>query len=48
VSGLNLNLGIELGLAQMIIEAHHDRIVFELLEDGRGMVRLVFQTPGEK
>jgi signal transduction histidine kinase len=47
-SGLNLNLGIELGLAQMIIEAHHARIVFEQLEDGRGMVRLVFQTPGEK
>jgi signal transduction histidine kinase len=41
-SRLNLNLGIELGLAQMIMEAHGGRILFEKKEDGRGAVKMIF------
>jgi len=39
---LNLNLGIELGLAQMIMEAHKGRIVFESTGDGKGSVKMIF------
>jgi signal transduction histidine kinase len=39
---LNLNLGIELGLAQLIMEAHGGRILFEKKEDGRAAVKMIF------
>jgi signal transduction histidine kinase len=39
---LNLNLGIELGLAQMIMEAHKGRILFEKTEKDEGSVNMIF------
>jgi signal transduction histidine kinase len=46
-SKLNLNLGIELGLAQMIMEAHGGKVLFEKTEDGRGSVIMSFAMAGE-
>jgi signal transduction histidine kinase len=43
---LNLNFGIELGLAQMIMEAHNGCVVFEKTEENKGSVRMIF--PAEK
>ncbi len=40
--GLNLNLGIELGLAQMIMEAHHGKIVFTKTQNNEGSVKMIF------
>jgi len=39
---LNLDLGIELGLAHMIMEAHKGRIEFESTGDGKGSVKMIF------
>jgi signal transduction histidine kinase len=39
---LDLNLGIELALAQMIMEAHSGNIVFEKTDGKRGSVKMVF------
>ncbi len=39
---LNLNLGIELGLAQMIMEAHRGRIHFERTKENYGSVKMIF------
>jgi signal transduction histidine kinase len=39
---LNLNLGVELGLAQLIMEAHRGEIVFRKTGDGKGSVQMVF------
>jgi CheY-like chemotaxis protein len=39
---LNLNLGIELGLAQLIMEAHGGRVGFQKLDRGRGCVSMIF------
>ncbi len=41
-STLNLSLGIELGLAQMIMEAHGGNIQFEATKEGRGCVKMIF------
>ena len=41
-SRLNLNLGIELGLAQLIMEAHSGRIIFRKTDDKLGNVKMVF------
>lgn len=40
---LNLNLGIELGLSQMIMEAHGGSIRFRRTEDQKGSVCMVFR-----
>jgi signal transduction histidine kinase len=39
---LNLSLGIDLGLAQMIMEAHNGCIQFESTKDQRGRVNMIF------
>ena len=39
---LNLNLGIELGLAQMIMEAHGGKIFFGKTNDNNGSVQMIF------
>jgi signal transduction histidine kinase len=39
---LNLNLGIELGLAQMIMEAHNGYVEFEKTDDNKGAVKMIF------
>lgn len=44
---LNLNLGIELGLAQMIMDAHSGKILFERTGEERGSVKMVF-APAKK
>jgi len=43
---INLNLGIELSLAQMIMEAHGGIISFRKLEGNRGCVSMVFGDKG--
>lgn len=40
---LNLNFGIELGLAQMIMEAHQGSLRFRMTEDQRGSVSILFR-----
>ena len=45
-SKLNLNLGIELGLAQMIMEAHNGWIQFEKAGNNAGNIKMVFNSPG--
>jgi signal transduction histidine kinase len=42
---LNLKLGIELGLAQMIMEAHGGEIQFSKLKDGKGSVKIILAEP---
>ena len=41
-TAMNLNMGIELGLAQMIMEAHRGEIVFEKTHEDKGSVKMVF------
>jgi two-component system, sensor histidine kinase and response regulator len=43
---MNLNLGIELGLAQMIMQAHGGRAIFQKTEDKKGSFRMVFKKDG--
>jgi len=47
VTLLNLDLGIELGLAHMIMEAHKGRIVFESTGDRKGSVKMIFSLAEE-
>lgn len=42
----NLNLGMELALAQMIMEAHGGHIRFRTWENRQGCVSMVFKNPG--
>jgi K+-sensing histidine kinase KdpD len=44
---LNLNLGIDLGLAQMIMEAHKGCIQFQATGDNRGSVSMIFKKSTE-
>ncbi len=46
-SNLNLNLGLELGLAQMIMEAHGENIRFQQAGENRGSVTMVFARARE-
>ena len=46
-TAFNLNLGIELGLAQMIMEAHKGKIVFEKNPEGKGCVKMVFSESAQ-
>lgn len=41
-TNLNLNLGIEMGLAQMIMDAHKGKIIFRKTDDRKGSVKMVF------
>ena len=44
---INLNIGIELALAQMIMEAHRGKILFERTGDKRGSVKMIFASVSE-
>ncbi len=44
---INLNIGIELALAQMIMEAHSGEILFERMGDNRGSVKMIFVSVSE-
>jgi len=46
-NSLNLNFGIELALAQMIMEAHQGKILFNRSTEGSGSVKMIFY-PREK
>ena len=39
---LNLTMGIELAVSQMIMEAHDGRLIFEKTEEGKGKMKMVF------
>lgn len=45
---LNLGLGIELGLAQMIMEAHGGSILFEASDNKQGSVKMIFSLATEE
>ncbi len=42
---LNLNLGIDLALSQMIMEAHGGNILFEKANGSRASVKMLFNGP---
>ena len=44
---LNLNLGIDLALSQMIMEAHGGSIIFEKANGSRASVKMLFNGPGQ-
>jgi signal transduction histidine kinase len=43
--GLDLGLGIELGLAQMVMETHNGKIIFARTRDKKGSVSMIFARP---
>ena len=43
---LNLNLGLELGLAQLIMEVHKGCVLFSKTSDNKGSVSMVFRKDG--